>query len=294
MANQDRFRFEPGDEENELAAVDDELQKRVKQLSQRMSFVTLLLPALLAVVVYVAYHDLTLRLARTQKSDLKPVENLLADLGQKIASTSARLGEIEATLLKLPDLQNGLQALRDELQKSDAAMEKIGAVKADRKEIEEAVHRHETTLAALSKEVQALTKELQTLAPLREEMGTGATLRSEIQSLAARLQKLEASLGKDLTGLAGYMDRSKSDLDKLKAELSGLQSRKLDRESMELELLKAKRLHQSALDQEIGRIDRNLTALQRRLEQLEKAFGAKSGTPLMPPLTGGFTEKPIE
>jgi hypothetical protein len=63
---------------------------------------------------------------------------------------------------------------------------------------------------------------------------------------------------------------------------------------MELELLKAKRLHQSALDQEIGRIDRNLTALQRRLEQLEKAFGAKSGTPLMPPLTGGFTEKPIE
>jgi len=37
--------FEPGDEETELIAPDDEMQKRVKRLSQRMSFMTLLLPA---------------------------------------------------------------------------------------------------------------------------------------------------------------------------------------------------------------------------------------------------------
>jgi len=294
MANQDRFRFEPGDEETELSAPDDELQKRVKRLSQRMSFLTLLLPALLAIVVYVAYSDLTQRLVRTQSNDLQSVEKRTIGVEQKTESLAARLGDFEAALLKLTEVQNSLQALREELRKSDAAVEKIGAVKADRKEIEEAVHRHETTLAAMSKDVQGLTKELQSLAPMREELGASATLRNETQSLSTRLQKLEAGLGKDLTGLAGYMERTKSDLEKLKSDLSSLQTRKLDREAMELETLKTKRLYQLALDQEIGRIDKALTALQRRLEQAEKAFGARSGAPALPPLTGGITEKPIE
>jgi hypothetical protein len=49
-----------------------------------------------------------------------------------------------------------------------------------------------------------------------------------------------------------------------------------------------------ALDQEIARIDKAVAALQRRLEQVEKAFGGRSGAPPLPPLTGGITEKPID
>ncbi|HWR91956.1 MAG TPA: hypothetical protein VN300_05995 [Desulfobacterales bacterium] len=294
MANQDRFRFEPGDEETELIAPDDELQKRVKRLSQRMSFMTLLLPALLALVVYVAYSDLAQRLLRSHSSGLQSLEKRAVDVEQKTESLTARLGDAETALLKLGDVQTSLQALREELRKSDAAVEKIGTVKADRKEIEDAVHRHETTLGAMNKDLQGLTRELQSLAPLREELGASASLRNELQSLSARLQKLETSLGKDLTGLAGYMERTKTDMEKLKSDLGSLQSRKMDREAMELETLKTKRLYQLALDQEIGRIDKALTALQRRLEQVEKTFGTQSGAPSLPPLTGGITERPIE
>jgi chromosome segregation ATPase len=294
MANQDRFRFEPGDEEPELTVPDEELQRRIKRLSQRISFLTLLLPSLIAIVIYVAYHDLSHRLLRTQSSDLQSLERLTTDVEHKTESMNARLGNVESTLAKLTDVQNSIQALREELRKSDAAMEKLSAAKVERKEIEEAIQRHETMLAAMGKDLQGLSKELQTLAPVREELGASTTLRNEIQTLSTRLQKLESGLGKDLTGLAGYMERTKSDLEKLKSELNGLQARKLDRDAMELEILKAKRLYQLSLDQEISRIDKTLTALQRRLEQVERAFGSKSGTPSLPPLTGGITEKPIE
>lgn len=294
MANQDRFRFEPGDEENEPVSQDDELQKRVKRLGQRLSFLTLLLPSLIAIVVYVAYQDLTHRLIRSRSSDLQAVEKRAADAEQKTESLAARLGDAEAALAKLTEVQNSLQALREELRKSDAAVEKIGAAKADRKEIEEAVHRHETTLAALGKDVQGLARDLQALAPMREELGAGAVLRSDVQSLSTRMQKLETGLGKDLSGLAGYMERTKSEMEKIKSDLSGLQTRKLDRDAMELETLKARRLSQMALDQEIARIDKAVAALQRRLEQVEKAFGGRSGAPPLPPLTGGITEKPID
>jgi hypothetical protein len=76
--------------------------------------------------------------------------------------------------------------------------------------------------------------------------------------------------------------------------LNSLQTRKLDREAVDLEVLKAKRIYQLALDQEISRIDKALNALQRRLEQVERAFGSKSTAPSLPPLTGGITERPVE
>ncbi len=296
MGNQDRFRFEPGDEEPELAVVDEELKKRVNRLSQRISFLTLLLPSLIAIVIYVAYHDLAQRLTRTQSSDLRSVEKLATDTEQKTAALSARLGEIEAALAQAVNAQAKLQPLQEDLRKAGSELDKLNAAKADKKEVEEAAKRNEEALAAVNKNVQALAKEVQTLAPFREELGVSATLRSEIQTLSGRLQKLEGSLGKDLTGLAGYMDRSRSEMEKVRSELSGLQARKLDRDGLELELLKAKRLYQIALDQEIARIDKAVNTVQRRLEQVEKSLGSKtsSAAPSLPPLTGGIKEQPVE
>jgi len=294
MANQDRFRFNLGDEEPEFPVPDEELKKRVNRLSQRMSFVTLLLPCLLAIVIYMAYSDLALRLTRTQSSELKSVEKLAADVDQTAGYLNVRLGEVEAALAKLDAVQKSVQMLQEELRKSDASVEKIGTVKADKKQLEEAVGRSEAGLAAVSNDIKGLSKDLQALAPFREELGSVATLRSEINTLSARLLKLESSLGKDLTSLAGYMERSKSELEKIKSELSSLQARKLDREAMDLEALKAKRLYQMALDQEISRIDKTLNSLQHRLEQLERAFGSKSAAPPLPPLTGGIKEQPVE
>ena len=296
MANQDRFRFEPGDEEPEAVVQDEELKNRLNRLNQRVSFLTLLLPCLLAIVIYVAYHDLMQRLIRSQTSEIHSVERLAQDIEQRMASLTARLGDFEAALGRLGDLPGRLQALQEEWRKGETAIEKSVTAKADkdRKEIEDLVNRHQAALASVGKDVQTLAKEVQALAPLREEFGGSAALRSDVQALSARLQKLENSLGKDLTGLAGYMERSKSDLEKIKSEVSGLQTRKLDREAVDLEVLKAKRLYQIALDQEIGRVDKAFGTLQRRLEQLEKAFGSRSSGPSLPPLTGGITEQPIE
>jgi myosin heavy subunit len=294
MADEDRFRFDLRGEEPELPAPDEELKKRVNRLSQRMSFLTLLLPALLAIVIYMAYNDLALRVTRSQSSELKSVEMLATDLDQTVGALKDRLGGVEAALAKLDAVHQSVQMIQEELRKSDAALEKIAAVKADKKQLEEAVGRNEAGLAAVNKDVQGLAKDLQAMAPFREELGSVASLRNELSALAARLVKLESSLGKDLTGLAGYMERSKSELEKIKSELNGLQARKLDREALELETLKTKRLYQMALDQEISRIDKSLSTLQRRLEQVERAVSSKSTAPTLPPLTGEIQEQSVK
>ena len=142
--------------------------------------------------------------------------------------------------------------------------------------------------------MQGLTKDLQALAPFREELGSASALRNDVASVSARLQKLENSLGKDLTGLAGYMDRNKAELTQIKTELANLQSRKLDRESTDLEILKAKKSYQTALDQEMSRIEKTLSAIQRRLDQIERAFAAPAAKGTTPAAPGGIREQPLE
>ena len=295
MMEQDKFRFQLGEEEAEPPAIDEALQRSVHKLSQRMSFLTLMLPCLIALVIYVAYRDISLRVAQTQHIELQSVDRLAADLEQKTAALLARVSELEATVgAKLDEASKNVFALHEGIKKAEAAVERHNTDKADKKELEDSAARIDAALTALSKdlqgltrEVQGLTKDLQGLAPFREELGSASALRNDVNSVSARLQKLENSLGKDLTGLAGYMDRNK-------AELANLQSRKLDRESTDLEILKAKKSYQTALDQEMARIEKTLSTIQRRLDQIERAFASPAAKGTAPTAPGSIREQPLQ
>jgi len=298
MMEQDKFRFKLGEEGPEPPAIDEALQRRVRKLSLRMSFLTLMLPGLIALVIYVAYRDLNLRVAQTQHSELQSVDRLAADLEQKTAALLARVSELEAIAgAKLDEVSKSVAALHEGIKKAETAVERHNTGKADKKELEDSAARVDAALAALSKDLQGLTREVQALAPFREELGSASALRNDVNSVSARLQKLENSLGKDLTGLAGYMDRNKADLTQIKTELANLQSRKLDRESIDLEILKAKKSYQTALDQEMSRIEKTLSTIQRRLDQIERAFAspaARGGSQTAPAAPGGIREQPLE
>lgn len=294
MAAQDRFKFHPGDEEHEAPLQDEDLKKRVNRLGYRVSFLTLLLPCLLAIATYVAYRDLAMRASQVQSTELRSVERLSADVEHQASTLNSRIADMEAAFTtRVEALQNGLASLQETIKKNQETLEKIDATKTDPKELSEALSRIDATLTSNRKDLDAIAKELQTVTPFREELGSAAALRKEVDTLSSRLRSLENTLGKDLTGLAGYMDRTKADLSQIKKDLAELQARKIDKVSLDLELLKLKKVYQTELDQEIGRIDKKLNMLQRRIEQVERAFGARSSAvPPLPPLTGKVEEQP--
>ena len=295
MTEQDIFRFQLGEEKPEPPAVDESLQRRVHKLSQRMSFLTLMLPCLIALVIYVAYRDLNLRVAQTQHSELQSVDRLAADLEQKSAALLARVSELEATMgAKLDEVSKSVFALQEGIKKAEAAIERHNTDKADKKELEASAARVDSALAVMTKDVQGLTRELQGLAPFREELGSASALRNDLNTVSARLQKLENSLGKDLTGLAGYMDRNKAEFAQIKTEIAKLQSSKIGEESIELEILKAKKSYQAALDQEMARIEKTLSTIQRRLDQIERAFAAPAARGTAPAAPGSIREQPLQ
>jgi chromosome segregation ATPase len=288
MTDEDRFQFRLDVEEPESPAQDEALWKRVNKLGNRVSFLTLLLPCLLAVVVYVVYRDIETRVSQTQKSELQSAERLASGLEQKTNALLTRVDELEATLRsRMEDIQKELAPLQSAVKKNEAAVAAHVSDKADKKELADAVSRIDAALAALSKEIQAL-------APLREELGSAAAMKNDLNALSLRMQKLENSIGKDLTGLAGYLERSKSDITQMKTEVAGMQKEMVDREAMQLEVLKAKKLFQIALDQQIARIDKELSTVSRRLDQVEAAFTALPSRSRPPASGSGIREQPLE
>lgn len=300
MADQDRFRFRLDDEEPEVPFQDEGLERRVKRLGARVSFLTLMLPCLLAVVIYVAYRDLEQRVDQSRSSELKTADLFSNELEQASAALNARVENLETTLksrvegleaalnAKLEAAQKSIQALQEEVKRGEASLDRLTG-KADKKELTESMARIDAALAVL-------TKDLQSLAPFREELGSAAALRKDLNALGVRFQNLENTLGKDLTGLAGFLDKTKNDLNKIRSDLAGLEKRTLDREEVALEILKAKKLQQLALDSEKARVDKNLGTLERRMDQVERAFAAPPvSRPALPPgRPGGIREQPIE
>ena len=295
MAHPDKFRFNLGDDEPEAPAIDEALQRQIHKLGQRLSFVTLLLPCLLALVIYLAYREIDVRMTRSQAGDARAAERVAADLEQKAAVLNDRMAALEAAVGdRLQSVQAGVDGVKADLRKSESALEALQAAKVDKKELADAAARIEAEVAATGKELQGVSKELQALAPFREELGNAAALRAEIGRISARVQTLENSLGKDLTGLAGFMERSRADLAQVKADLAKVQTGRLDREYVDLEILKAKKVQQTAMDQEMSRIEKMLNTLQRRVDQLERAFSAPAGRGAPPAGTGTIREQPLQ
>jgi chromosome segregation ATPase len=302
MADQDKFRFHLGNDEPEAPAVDEALQRRVHKLGQRLSFLTLVLPSMLAVVVFLAYREIDLRIAQTQTSDTRAAERVAADVELKTGDLRERLAELEASVnARVQGLQTGVDAMQPLLRKAEAAVEALQAAKADKTELGEAATRIDAALAAtgkslqeLSTTVQAVNKDLQALAPFREELGNAAAVRAELGRLAARLQNLENSLGKDLTGVAGFVERSRTELAQIKADLAKVQAERSDRNYVDLEILKAKKINQTALEQEMSRIEKLLNGQQRRIDQLERAFSTPAGRTSPPPAPGAIREQPLQ
>lgn len=302
MADQDKFRFHLGDEEPEPPTVDEALQRRVHTLGQRVSFLALVLPCLLAVVIYLAYREIEMRVTQAQQSDGHAAERLAADLEQKSGELHERMAELDAAVIaRLEGVRTGMEGLQREMKNALEAFQALNASKTGKSEWEETVARIDASIASnaktlqeLSANVQSLNKDLQALAPFREELGSAAAMRSELGRLSARLQSLENSLGKDLTGVAGFMERNRAELAQVKAELAKVQSGRVDREYIDLEILKAKKVQQTAMEQELSRIEKMLSGLQRRIDQLERAFSTPAGRSSPPPAPGTIREQPLQ
>ena len=71
---------------------------RVEKLNQRVTIITILIPCLIGVILFIAYRDLTGKVSQSEFSGSKEVQALSEELEEKFAQLTKQDSEFQAKL----------------------------------------------------------------------------------------------------------------------------------------------------------------------------------------------------
>ena len=269
-----KFKFNGEDEpESEQTLYQDEAKdRRVEKLSHRVTIISILIPVLIGVVFYIAYRDITSRVSQSQDTEAMEIQNLSTQLQDKFDELSTKYGQLEASLVqKLAALEKVDKAMKANLKKAENTVSKINATKADKKDQQDAIAKIDTALS-----------------PIRMELKDLSTMRNDLKAVTAELQSLDTDVQQKLTTISANVDKSLQNLTKIQSDMSALSNQKLDNDTLQLELLKAKKSYQKELDLTKTALDKRLSSILRKIRDLEKIAQA----PLAAPKPSGGTSSP--
>jgi len=264
------FKFDGnGDEEpdSEQTIYQEEAKdQRVEKLSHRVTIISILIPVLIGVIFYIAYRDITGRVSQSQDTGAMEIQNLSSQLEENFTKLSEKYGDLEAALTqKLADLEKVDKSMKDNLKQAQETVDKINATKADKKDAQDAIAKIDIALNPIRQElktINAVTTDLQT---------QNNDLKQQLATLSANLTRLSASTEKTLKESAAIHSK---ELTAIQSDLSSLSGQKMDKDALELELLKARKNFQRDLDVTKSAIDKRLESLLRKIKDLEKVLQA--------------------
>jgi chromosome segregation ATPase len=289
------FKFDGnGDEEpdSEQAIYQEEAKdRRVEKLSHRVTIISILIPVLIGVIFYIAYRDITGRVSQSQDTGAMEIQNLSSQLEENFVKLSEKYGELEAALTqKLADLEKVDKSMKDNLKQAEDTVAKINATKADKKDAQDAIAKIDIALNPIRQElktINSVTTDLQT---------QNNDLKQQLASLSANLTRLSASTEKTLKESAAIHSK---ELTAIQSDLSSLSGQKMDKDALQLELLKARKHFQRDLDVAKSAIDKRLESMLRKIKDLEKVAqaplsSARSSGQGVSAGSGGITEQEIK
>ena len=299
------FKIDEIEDEDQLDSLYQEEMKdlRMEKLSHKVTIISILIPCLIGIILFIVYRDLTGKVSRTEFAGSKEVQALSEKLEEKFKNLSAQYTELQTSLSEkiaavekttagltenLKALNNSVKNLKQDQNKSQTDLKSIIESKVDKKE-----------------QAAAIAKMNNSLAPLRKELEALAPVSKDLSKLSSQMQALDKNLKAELTSLSATISKTTNDLNQIQTSLSNLADQKLDRESIDLEMLKAKKNYERALDQAVFKIEERIDSLLNRTKQLEnklrnleatatKAPVAKPPSPSKTTTTGGIEEQDLK
>ncbi len=270
------FNFDENDADRYSEAIfQDEMKElRFEKLNQRVTIITILIPCLIGVILFIAYRDITGRVTESEFSGSKEVQALSAEIEKKIAGLTEQNSEFQTTLTaklagiekaatgldqNLKTLNESLIQVKQDLNKTGAALKSMAASKADKKDQKAAIKKINNTLIPIRKDLEGLST-------LGNDI---SALSSEVKALSSQVKEKDKLTQDKLASLAVSIKKMNQDLDQFQSNLTTLGNEKMDRASLELEMLKARKSYERSLEQELIQVQRSIDTLLKRTKRLE-------------------------
>ena len=260
------FRFNVDDQEPDEFYQEEMKDLRVEKLSQRITLISILLPCLIAVALYIGYRDLTGRVHKgrdNRNQEVQQLSNQMEALSEKfnekmdtfsitMSSQDQKFsdsisGQLNTINTNIDVLNKNMASLNGNLEKTQNAIKKLDKAKADKKNQAAAIANLKADLDPLKNEIQSLTN-----------------LRADINSISFEIKNLESQITAEMTKVAANTATSKKEYDLLQASIAEQLSEKLDKAALGVELLMFKK-NQNNHSQEITRLSQILDSIQKKI-----------------------------
>jgi chromosome segregation ATPase len=282
------FKFNGDDEPEpvpEQSLYQEEVRdRRIEKISHRVTIISILIPVLLGVVFYVTYRDITSRVSQSQDTGAMEIQNLSTQQEDQFEALSKKYGELETSLAqKLAALEKVDKSMKANLKQAQDMVSKVNATKGDKKEQQDAIAKIDTALGPIRKELESLgpmrkeletltpmRKELETLTPMRKQLEVLTPMREDLKTVTAELRSLDRDTQQQLSTLSVNVDKALNDLTRIQSDMSSLSDQKLNKDALQLELLKARKKYQRDLEITKLALDKRLSSILRKIRDLEK------------------------
>ena len=265
------FRFNADDQEPDEFYQEEMKDLRVEKLSQRLTLISILLPCLIAVAIYIGYRDLTGRVHKgrdNRNQEVQQLSNQMEALSEKFNEKmdtfsttmssqdqkfSDSISDQLNTINKNIDVVNkSMASLKENFEQAQNAINKLDKAKTDKKSQAAAIAKLKADLDPLKNEIQSLTD-----------------LRADIESISSEIKNLESQIKVEMTEVAENTATFKKEHDMLKVSIAEQLSEKLDKAALGVELLMFKK-NQSNHSQELTRLSQILDSIQKKIEDTPK------------------------
>ncbi len=242
--------------------------RRLDKISRRLTLLAVVLPCLLAGVLYWGFREIDARFEAMQTSGFSEVETLSRDLEARLGTIAEKYAALEKSMNEQDEpmneaflvferttasLREGLEEIRHQIEDLDAETVDRAALEADKQE--------------WSQQIARLSESLD-------------PVRKSVQEAQTRIEALEAQYSTDLANLMTVMETAiqesetvRAELARMKKDLVDVLSTTIDKKALEAAIKNQADRYQGEigyLTQNFAQNERAITTLQNRIRDLER------------------------
>lgn len=240
------------DEDRPDSIFQEEMENlRLDKLNRRITFVSIFVPILMALIVTYGYLEIKKKFVRSDNSGAEKVQILASDLESKFSSLSLKFAKIEESLNNsispineiFLEFEKSTTGLKKDLQKLDQSIVDLEAEKAGKKEL-----------------TDVLTAMGSKLGPLRADIKKNSTDHQ------IEIEKLRYSL----TEIAGKTQKNGNTMINFEEDIATLSSAMTNNKMVILGLKTDLQSYRETLTQTIKQIEDTLVSVRKKLDEMQQ------------------------
>ena len=233
------------DEENPDSIFQEEMEDiKIEKLSQRVTLISILIPCLIVVILFVAYMDIKNRVIRVHNTGTVEVKNLSEDVEGRLSALSLKYAKIEDSFeKKIISLEKKASTIADKLNKTAKDVGRLSLLKTDKKELE-----------------RNLKKIEQELTPIR----------SDLKNISPRIKTIENKFGNEIIKFTEAFDNLKNNFKGLEKNIETLSSAQINKAKLDLALSNEQKNYLKKLNQMERNLEDDIEFLRLKIKNLEK------------------------